>query len=68
MITLATGDNANSFVVQQKVQVFPTLGGTSRGTATVTAVDQVAHKITLDTAPASTAANDLLVVDGGSGT
>lgn len=60
--------NASGFVANQTIQVFPSLGGTSRGSATITATDPIAKTITLNAAPASTAAGDLLVLDGAAGT
>lgn len=57
-----------SLTDQQTVQVFSAVGGTNRGTATVSMADAVAGQIWFSTAlPAGTAAGDILVISGGSG-
>jgi len=62
---------AARFVDQQVVQVFPSIGGTTRGTATISYVDPVTNTLWFSTAlPATggaTAAGDFLVVQGSSG-
>ena len=64
-------NNAASFVDQQLVQVFPSVGGTTRGSFTISYVDPVAQRIySADALPSTggaTAAGDLLVVQGSTG-
>lgn len=65
--TLAV-NNANQFYDGQQIQVFSTIGGTNRGTATVQSVDASGKQIVLTAnAPAGTTAGDILVVAGASG-
>ena len=56
------------FSDQQVVQVFSAIGGTNRGTATISTVDPVSNTIYFSTPlPSGTTQGDLLVVQGGSG-
>jgi hypothetical protein len=60
---------ANTFYDNQMVQVFPSVGGVSRGTFQISYVDGVINTIFSATAlPAGTIAGDLLVVNGAPGT
>lgn len=60
---------ANTFYDQQMVQVFPSVGGASRGTFQISYVDGVINTIFSSTAlPAGTTTGDLLVVNGAPGT
>jgi len=63
--------NAASFVDQQVVQVFPSVGGTTRGSFTISYVDPVAQTIySADALPSTggaTAAGDILVIQGATG-
>jgi hypothetical protein len=59
---------AFAFSDQQVVQVFSAIGGTNRGSATISTVDPVANTIYFSTVlPAGTTTGDILVVQGGSG-
>lgn len=64
-------NNANQFQDQQVIQVFPSVGGTSRGTATVSFVDGVSNTLYFSTVLPSTggatATGDFLMVAGCSG-
>lgn len=61
-------NTAASFQDQQTVQVLSAVGGTNRGSFTISFVDPVAQTIFSTTAlPAGTAVNDLLVVTGATG-
>lgn len=64
-------DNANQYYDNQVVQVFPSVGGTSRGTFQITFVDGVTNTIwTADPLPSlggATTTNDLLMINGASG-
>ena len=61
-------NNAASFVDQQVVQVLPSVGGSARGTFTISFVDPVLNAIYSSGAlPTGTAAGDLLVVLGATG-
>jgi len=64
-------NNAASFVDQQVVSVLPSVGGTTRGTFTISYVDPVAQRLySADALPSTggaTAAGDLLVVQGATG-
>lgn len=64
-----TVNNANQFYDNQPFQVFPSLGGVSRGNLQVLSVDANSKQITLTTSAAAigTLANDLLVVAGAPG-
>jgi len=56
------------FAIGQNVQVYNAALTTNRGSANVTAIDRVAHTITVDAAPGGTVATDLLVIGGLTGT
>lgn len=56
------------FAIGQNVQVYNAALTTNRGSANVTAIDHVAHTITVDAAPGGTIATDLLVIGGLTGT
>ena len=59
---------AFAFTDQMVVQDFPSIGGTSRGTAVISTVDPVANTIYFSTAlPAGIATGDYLMVQGASG-
>lgn len=59
---------AFAFTDQQVVQVFSAIGGTNRGSATISTVDPVANTIYFSTVlPAGTTTGDILIVQGGSG-
>lgn len=64
-------DNANQFFDNQVVQVFPSIGGTTRGSFQVSFVDGVVNRLwTADPLPSSggaTTTGDLLVVNGAAG-
>lgn len=64
-------NNANQFQDQQIVQVFPSEGGTTRGTATISFVDGVSNTLYFSTVLPSTggatATGDFLMVAGCSG-
>lgn len=60
--------NANQFFDNQVVQVFPSVGGVSRGSFQISFVDGVTNTIfSAQALPAGTVANDLLVVNGAPG-
>ena len=60
--------NANQFYDNQVVQVFPSVGGVSRGSFQISYVDGVVNTIwSAQALPAGTTANDLLVVNGAPG-
>lgn len=60
---------ANTFYDNQVVQVFPSVGGTSRGFFQISFVDGVINTIfSAQALPAGTTAGDLLVVNGAPGT
>src|SRR5882672_6354756 len=56
------------FAIGQNAQVINAALTVNRGTANVTAIDRVAHTVTLDAAPGGTIATDLVVIGGLSGT
>lgn len=62
---------AARFVDQQVVQVFPSVGGSSRGTATISYVDPVTNTLYFSTVLPSTggatATGDILVIQGATG-
>lgn len=61
-------NNAFQFTDQQSVQVFSAIGGTNRGSFTISYVDPVAQTIYSATAlPAGTITGDFLIVAGASG-
>jgi hypothetical protein len=61
-------NNANQFYDNQVVQVFPSVGGVSRGSFQISFVDGVVNTIfSAQALPAGTVANDLLMVNGASG-
>lgn len=61
-------NNAASFVDQQTIQDLASVGGTNRGSLTVTYVDPVAQKLYFSTALfGGTAVGDILVVQGATG-
>lgn len=66
------GVNAALFTDQEVVQVFPSIGGTTRGSFTVTFTDPVSNTIWTSTALPSTggatAVGDVLVIQGTAGT
>jgi len=68
---IAGMNNVAGFVDQQVVQVFPSIGGTTRGTATISFVDPVTNTLYFSTALPSTggatAVGDFIVVQGSSG-
>lgn len=56
------------FTDQQQVSVFPSEGGTSRGTATISTVDAVSNTLYFSTAlPSGTTNGDYLMIANGSG-
>jgi hypothetical protein len=63
--------NPNQFYDGQTIQVFPSVGGTSRGSVTITSVDVAAKTLnfgtTLPSTGGATAAGDILVVAGSTG-
>jgi hypothetical protein len=60
--------NANQFFDNQVVQVFPSVGGASRGAFQVSFVDGVLNTIfSAQALPAGTTTGDLLIVNGASG-
>lgn len=65
------GPNAALFTDQEVVQVFPSVGGTSRGSFTITFTDPVSNTLWTSTALPSTggatALGDVLVIQGGTG-
>jgi hypothetical protein len=67
-----TVDNANQFYDNQVIQVFPSVGGTTRGAFQISFVDGVTNTLwsadPLPSAGGATAANDILVVNGAAGT
>ena len=69
--SVMTVDNANKFFDNQVVQVFPSVGGVSRGFFQISFVDGVTNTIwSADAFPSlggATAIGDLLVVNGASG-
>lgn len=66
IVGLAT---AASFTDQQTVQVFPSIGGSARGTFVISYVDPVAQAIYAVTPglPSGTAVGDILVIQGATG-
>lgn len=61
-------NTAASFVDQQTVQVLPSVGGTARGSFTISFVDPVAQAIYSSTVlPTGTTTGDILVIQGASG-
>lgn len=65
VFTLTTdGFKVELFYVGMPVQVFTANGVTDRGSTTVTAIDRDAFKITVAAAPGSSAATDLVVIEG----
>lgn len=61
-------NNAASFVDQQTIQDLASVGGTNRGSLTITYVDPVAQKLYFSTALfGGTAVGDILVVQGATG-
>lgn len=62
------GVNAALFTDQEVVQVFPAVGGSARGSFTITFTDPVSNTIWSSTAlPAGTTTGDILVIQGGTG-
>ena len=65
------GVNAALFTDQEVVQVFPSVGGATRGSFTVTFTDPVANTIyastVLPSTGGATAVGDILVIQGGTG-
>lgn len=60
--------NANQFQDQQVIQIFPSEGGSTRGSVTITYADGVTNTLYFATAlPAGTAAGDYLMIAGSSG-
>jgi hypothetical protein len=63
-----TGVRAMAFTDNQIVQIFPSEGGTVRGTATVSVNDPASETLFFSTAlPASTAVGDYIMIAGASG-
>lgn len=62
-----TAGDMRSFFVDEKIEVINGTTGASRGTANITAVDVANKTITVDAAPAGTAANDHVARDGSFG-
>ena len=61
-------NNANQFYDNQVVQVFPSVGGVSRGSFQISYVDGVVNTIwSAQALPAGTTGGDLLIVNGASG-
>jgi hypothetical protein len=61
-------NNANQFYDNQVVQVFPAVGGVSRGSFQISYVDGVTNTIySQDALPPLTATNDLLIINGATG-
>jgi hypothetical protein len=61
-------NNANQFFDNQVVQVFPAVGGASRGSFQISFVDGVTNTIwSADALPPGTATNDILVINGATG-
>ena len=59
---------AFAFTDQQQVTVFPSEGGSARGSATISTVDPVSQTLYFSTPlPAGTAVNDFLMVQGSTG-
>jgi len=64
-LTLTTdGFKEELAMVGQNVDVYNAALTTNRGTGTITAIDRVAHTITLNANPGGTIATDLLVISG----
>jgi len=65
------GVNAALFTDQEVVQVFPSVGGTSRGSFTISFTDPVSNTIysttVLPSTGGATAVGDILVIQGGTG-
>jgi hypothetical protein len=65
-------NNVAGFTDQQVISVFPSVGGTTRGTATISLVDPVTNTLWFSTALPSTggatATGDFLMVSGGAAT
>lgn len=60
--------NANQFFDNQVVQVFPSVGGATRGSFQISFVDGVVNTIySADALPVGTTTGDLLIVNGASG-
>lgn len=65
VFTMTTdGFKVELFYVGMPVQVFTANGVTDRGSTTITAIDRDAFKITVAAAPGSSAATDLVVIEG----
>lgn len=65
VFTMTTdGFKVELFYVGMPVQVFTANGATDRGSTTITAIDRDAFKITVAAAPGSSAATDLVVIEG----
>lgn len=63
-----TMDNANQLYDNQVVQVFPSVGGVTRGAFQVSFVDGVTNTVwSADALPAGTTAGDIIVVNGATG-
>ena len=63
-----TMDNANQLYDNQVVQVFPSVGGVTRGAFQVSFVDGVTNTVwSADALPAGTTAGDIVVVNGATG-
>jgi hypothetical protein len=67
VLTMASPTFELLFYIGETVQVYDTTLATNRGSATVTAIDNSAHTVTLGVVPAGTVATDALVVSGLSG-
>jgi hypothetical protein len=66
--SVITVTNPSQFADGQIVQVFSAVGGTNRGSVTITSVDAGAKQINLSAnAPTGTTAGDILVVNGSTG-
>jgi hypothetical protein len=63
-----TMDNANQLYDNQVVQIFPSVGGATRGAFQVSFVDGVTNTVwSADALPAGTATGDIVVVNGATG-
>lgn len=71
MTSFVTVNNANNFQDSQIIQVFPAVGGTTRGTFAISSVDSLGKTLwssqALPSTGGATAANDILVINGASG-
>ena len=65
---ILTVNNVNKFTDQQNIQVFPALGGVSRGTVQTLSSDSATKQLFLTTnAPVGTIPGDLLIIEGAPG-